>query len=158
MELRYSKNNINDILKRKNNTILLNNDISEKYKKTMFIDYLFELNELIICITDNSNINISQNKILNFINSVTEISSVSSKKCIGLYISKELNQEYKDYFNSVSILDRNNKFINIQNNDKKIVHRELISYLYDNSIYLYDNDNCCVMIDSESNRLLEYTK
>ena len=158
MELRYSKNNINDILKRTNNTILLNNDISEKYKKTMFIDYLFELNELIICITDNSNINISQNKILNFVNSVTEISSVSSKKCIGLYISKELNQEYKDYFNSVSMLDRNNKFINIQNNDKKIVHRELISYLYDNSIYLYDNDNCCIMIDSESNRLLEYTK
>jgi hypothetical protein len=135
---------INSYLRRTNLYVLSVKDIKKKYGiDTTSIDHLIETISINICIKyDNSNPCIS--KINHFIQCVTNVSTRSKKKCIGIYLSKiQLSK------NSLEALLKNNysnKFFSINHCNEKFIIYELINLLYSYEIFLYEEDGSCIML------------
>lgn len=131
--------------------VLSEKEVRSKYGNcNSAIDHLIELPELIICIQDKYEQTSSPiSKINHFITCVKNISELTKKRCIGLYLSlKPITKPGIEAFDmqNKSIYSYSN-FISIYNNDEKKIFFELILFLYKNKIYRYDYDDTCIMLD-----------
>jgi hypothetical protein len=136
---------INSYVNRTNLYVLSVKDIKKKYGiDTTSIDHLIETMSINICIKyDNSNPCIS--KINHFIQCVTNVSTRSKKKCIGIYLSK--TQLSKNSLEAFVKNNYSNEFFTINNCDEEFIIDELINLLYDYGIFLYEEDGSCIMLD-----------
>ena len=80
--------------------------------------------------------NPSISKINYFINCVTNVSTKSNKKCIGIYLSKmPLTANILEAFNKNNI-SSSNIFTSINNSNEEYILYDLIILLYSNNIFL----------------------
>jgi hypothetical protein len=129
--------------------ILSEKEVRQTYgQNNTAIDHMFENNFYIFCIQDKwekSNVCIS--KINHFITCVNNISLKREKKCIGIYLSKMPLTK-----NSILSFDeqnniRKNIFLNINAEDKYKMFDIFIDFLYKNKIFMFTDDNSCLMKD-----------
>ena len=137
------------------------NVLSEKEVRRLYgndttaIDHLIELDTYNICIQDKfeqSSPCIS--KINHFIQCVTNISIRTNKICLGIYLSlRPLT------LNSLQAFEINNnttynKFISINNSDEFLIINNLIEVLYQNYIFLYEDNGTCIMYDINNSSII----
>jgi len=73
--------------------------------------------------------------------------SKKNKKCIGLYLSKmPLTRNSQIAFDEQNNMNRN-IFLNMNADNKSKIFNDFIELLYQNDIYLYTDDNTCLMKD-----------
>jgi len=71
---------------------------------------------------------------------------ISNKKCIGIYLSKmplSLNSLELFHINNINSL---NIFISINNSNEEFILYDLITLLYSNNIFLYEEGSSCIML------------
>jgi len=145
---RLFEKSIHTFLQKTNLDVLSEKEVKKKYGiDTTAIDHLIELDSYILCFQDKyENCNPSISKINHFIQCVTNVSTRSNKKCIGIYISKmPLSANSLEAFNMNNISSRN-IFISLSNSNEEYILYDLINLLYSNNIFLYEEDGSCIML------------
>ena len=145
---RLFEKSIHSYLEKTKLIVLSEKEIKRKYGiDTTAIDHLIELDSFILCFQDKyEKICPSISKINHFIQCVSNISLRSQKKCIGIYLSiMPLSTNSMYAFNIQNNISPN-KFISINNINEELIFNDLIYYLYDNQIFLYEDDGSCIMI------------
>lgn len=145
---RLFEKSVHSFLQKTNLDVLSEKEVKKKYGINMNdIDHLIELDSCILCFHNKyENCNPSISKINNFINCVTNISTKSNKKCIGIYLSKmPLSANSLEAFNMNNI-NSLNIFISINNSNEEYILYDLITLLYSNNIFLYEEDGSCIML------------
>lgn len=130
----YNKNNINQQLGISN----------------CIIDYLFLYNNHCICIYDYYNNNtLSSDNINTYINTINKLSNYLQLKCIGIILLKnKISNELNTYI-MIENKKKLNNFIYFYDANLDKMLNKLTEYLYENNIYLYDEDGDCHMLNSK---------
>lgn len=147
---RLFEKNIHSFLQQTKLNVLTENDVKKKYGiDTTAIDHLIELDFYILCFQDKcekSSPSVSQ--INHFIQCVNNISFRSNKICIGIYLSMmplSQNSLYAFYMQNQNN-ELYNKFISINSSNENKVLYKLTQFLYENNIFLYEEDGSCIML------------
>jgi len=120
-------------------------------KNNSAIDHMIVTNTFIICFQDKcmatkptiSNIN-------HFIQCVNNISRITSKNCYGVYLSNlPLTNDANKVFICENNINNNLNFMSIYDNNEDILVQKLFYFLYSVGIFIYDDDNDCMMLESE---------
>jgi hypothetical protein len=83
-----------------------------------------------------------------FIHCVNNISKNSSKKCYGIYLSNlPLTKDAMEAFIAANKINKNIRFISIEDNDQELLINKLFHFLYSLKIFIYDDDNSCIMLE-----------
>jgi len=146
---RLFEKSIHSFLQKTNLDVLSEKEVKKKYGiDTTAIDHLIELDSNILCFQDKyENCKPCISKINHFIQCVTNVSTRSNKKCIGIYLSKmPLSENGLEAFN-INNISSQNIFISINNSNEELILYDLITLLYSNNIFLYEEDGSCIMID-----------
>jgi hypothetical protein len=144
---------IHNVLKKTKYLILSETEVKRKYGiDTTAIDHLFETNDYIYCFQDKLEKTApSISKINHFIQCVNNISTRENKICIGVYLSKVPFSSSSSMAFTRNNNSSCNKYISISNIDEEHIIKDLIDYLYDKNIYLYNDDDTCLMLDPDNN-------
>lgn len=128
------------------NIIYRENDIIQLFgKNNSVIDNIILTNKFNLCFHNKwISAKPSLCSINNFIQCVNNISKSTFKKCYGIFISNlpltdEALKAFKD--------ENNNFFILIQDYDQNIIFKNLLEFLYSIEIFIYDEDNSCIMLE-----------
>jgi hypothetical protein len=109
------------------------------------VKYVIELEDICLCIENNNDISIR--KIINFVEAVKNISKNTGKKCIALYLSlKKISERGNEAF-TYENEHTNNEFIVLYDDNREIICKNLIDILYTYKIYMYENDDSCIMLE-----------
>jgi hypothetical protein len=115
------------------------------YDKYSSIKYVIELDDICLCIENNSESCIR--KIHNFIELVKNISIKTNKKCVAIYLSlKKISEKENEAF-VYENESTNNEFIYLSDDNKETICKNLIDILYIYKIYMYDSDDSCIMLE-----------
>jgi len=131
------------------NKVYLENYIIETFgKNSSSINYMLCTPNFNICFHNKwISVNPSLTSVNHFIQSVNNISRISNKKCFGIFIS---NMPIRD-LNLLSLTNENNIYLNfIQNSNKDQIIKELLLYLYSIKIFIYEEDNSCIMLEYDN--------
>jgi hypothetical protein len=145
---RLFEKSIHSFLQKTNLDVLSEKEVKRKYGiDTTAIDHLIELDSYILCFQDKyENCNPSISKINHFIQCVTNVHNRSKKICIGIYLSKmPLSANSLEAFNMNNISSQN-IFISINNSNEESIIYDLVTLLYSNNIFLYEEDGSCIML------------
>lgn len=148
-EGRLFEKEISSILNLTKLNVLSEKDVRSEYgQNNTAIDHMFETNHFIYCIQDKWEKNpVCISKINHFITCVNNISNKKNKKCIGIYLSKmPLTKNSQTAFDEQNNMNKN-LFLNINAEIKSKIFNDFIELLYNNDIYLYTDDNTCLMKD-----------
>jgi hypothetical protein len=138
---------INNMMKMINYNVINNQDMKKQYNKFLNIDYVIETEIVNICILNLYNKNSHINNIKKFISTINELTTITKKKCIAIYMTKnDISQDSKNVFISENI-KLNNHFIHIWHNENNVLLKMLTDTLYQNKIYFYDQDSCIMNSD-----------
>ena len=142
--------NIYDCLELTRNIVYMENYITETFgKNSSSINYMLSTPNFNICFHNKwISVKPSLTSINHFIQSVNNISRISNKKCYGIFISNmPLTSTCLLALKNENERNENLKLIFIQNSNQDIIIKELLLYLYSINIYLYEEDNSCIMLD-----------
>jgi len=148
---RNFENRIHELLKLTKENILREKDVKKHSVHITGIDHLIELDNL-----NNFNIAIqdkcvhshkpTNTDIHHFKTCVNDLSKILKKKIIGIYLSilepTAPAQKSIEYENTL----KNNEFVFIHNKNKGKLVFELLQFLYEKNIYLYE-DNDIIMLN-----------
>lgn len=81
-----------------------------------------------------------------FILCVNKVAEITKKPCYGVYLSQFPNTEPAQMAFDYENKQKNKLFINIHSESKLYIYKELMNFLYSNSIYFYDDDGALQMI------------
>ena len=119
-------------------------DIRSNYSSHISgIDHLLMNNDICIALQDKyvkskkpSNVDIHH-----FKTSVNDLSKILKRKIIGVYLS--LLSPTQPALNSFNFENKhsNNNFLFINDDDEEVLVNKFINFLYENNIYIYDEDN-----------------
>ena len=85
-----------------------------------------------------------------FKTSVTDLSKILKRKVIGVYLSLlSPTQPATDSFNFEN-KNSKNEFLFINDQDEELLINKFISFLYENNVYIYDDDNIFMIGDNHS--------
>ena len=129
----------------------------EKDVKSLFgsnnsaIDHMIVTDTFIICFQDKWMVSKPTISGINhFIQCVNNISRIESKKCYGIYLSNlPLTNDANKAFIAENSINNNLNFISINDNEQDKLVQKLFYFLYSVGIFIYDDDNCCRMLESE---------
>jgi hypothetical protein len=148
LSLRSDKK-IQDILKKTTFNFLEKDQIKEySGNRNIDIDYLINFSDNILCIKDKNEIRTpSLSNIKDFIESTDLMARNTNRKCIGIYISyMPLNKESVKLFEDQKC-KTSNKYYYIDHKNRDYLLKKLIEILYENNIFMYDEDESCIMLD-----------
>lgn len=140
---------INDILQKTNLDFLGSSEIKKSYgSSNLDIDYLINVNDMILCIKEKyDRVTPYLSNIKDFITSVNSISNKTNKECIGIYVScMPLANESKKILETQNSIS--NSFYSINDLNRHILLQKLINILYANNIFMYNEDDSCIMINN----------
>lgn len=142
------ENEIHNILSKTKLQVLSEKEIVKKYSRiNNGIDHLMYANNYIICIqTKWTKANPDLSKINHFIKCVDNISQIEKIKCIGIYLSKQKITSIANNAFEFENKKNLNHYLSINGEDKKTIINSLTKLLYENEIYLYD-DETVIMLD-----------
>lgn len=142
--------NIHSYLKLTNIEVHAEKDIKVLFgKNNSAIDHMMVTDKFIICFQDKwmttkpilSSIN-------HFIQCVNNISRLSKKKCYGIYLSNlPLTKDAMESFIAENKINDSLYFISIEDQDETILINKLLNFLYSIRIFIYDDDNACLMLE-----------
>jgi hypothetical protein len=118
-------------------------------KNNSAIDHMIITDSFNICFQDKW---MSTKPILSsinhFIQCVSNISRLSSKKCYGIYLSNmPLTDDAMKAFTAENSINNNLYFISIDDKDQELLINKLFNFLYSLEIFIYDDDNACLMLE-----------
>ena len=148
MSLRSDKK-VQDILKKTTFDFLEKDQIKQYYdNKNIDIDYLLNVPDYILCIKEKNELRTSSlSNIKDFIESTDLLSRKTNRSCIGIYVScMQLNKESVKLFEDQNYTTCN-KYYYIDNKDRTILLQKLVNILYNNNLFMYDEDESCIMLD-----------
>lgn len=150
---------INQLLK--NHTkckVYTETEIRSKHKHITAVDHLIETDDLLIAIQDKY---VRSRKpsivdINSFIVCCSHLSKIFKKKCIGVYVSLlELTNIAGIGFRKAST--KMNIYMSLSDKSPLELLKKLVSFLYENDIYLYEDDRDDVyMIDDDITSVFRY--
>ena len=132
-------NNLQNYLLKTGLKVMIKKDITLKYNPNITgIDYLIETDDYLLCFKDEYKTSyIEYSKIASFIQSVKNLEILSKKVSIGIFIGKSsLTGRNKD------ALETNKNITYVQ--DINVLN----NILYNNNIFLYDEDDTCIMLQN----------
>ena len=140
------------ISKTKNTTILQEKNIRSKYSTHISgIDHLIISDELIVAIQDKfvKSRKPTNTDIHHFKTCVNDLSKILNKKIVAVYLSlleptKPAAESFK-FENS----NGNNYFLFINNNNENTLILSFIDFLYEHTLFLYDNDDTYMRGDQD---------
>jgi len=135
--------------------VLSERDIINKFGNHITaIDHMIDLNNVVLCVQDKfQQANISISQLNHFTHTVNCVSDITNKKCIGIYLSK--SGLSKPCIESMSFENSKNKnyYKSIYSNSEDELLFRFALYLYDNNLYLYEENGDIVMLDIENKRV-----
>ena len=132
-------NNLQNYLSKTGLKVMIKNDITLKYNPNITgIDYIIEINNNLLCFKDEYKTSyIEYSKIASFIQCVKNVEILSKKVCIGIFIGKS------------SLTGRNKDIITASQNITYVQDIIVLNnILYNNNIFLYEEDNSCIMLQN----------
>lgn len=110
------------------------------------IDHLIELDNLYLCFQDKyQKTSITNAQVGHFITCVNNISDISMKKCIGIFISNNdlssVSKQQIDFENNKN----KNEYIIIYDDNYGNLIKKMLHYFYSNKLYFYDGEDCIMI-------------
>jgi hypothetical protein len=127
-------------------------DIKTKFgKNNSAVDHMIITDSFIICFQDKwMSTKPTLSSINHFIQCVSNISRISSKKCYGIYLSNlPLTKDALQAFTAENNINNTLYFISFEDKDEELLINKLFNFLYSIEIFIYDDDNSCLMLDCE---------
>ena len=139
---------IHNFLSRTKRNVLREIDVKRRFGQSISgIDHFIEFDNICLCLQDKLlSKTITNSQVGHFITCVNNISAMTMKKCIGIFISNvDFSLVSKQQIN-LENSKNSNYFSIIFNSDFNQLKRDIMMYLYNNNIFMYDDSGDSMMI------------